>query len=920
VVITGIKASLQKSLDVKQKAIGVVDAISAEDIGQFPDANLAEAIQRIPGVTVARGAASVGGVPVTTGDATQITVRGFGPTFNETLFDGRQIASPSGTQVQGAPGLDRGFDFSSVGSNFVSEVDVLKTPDATLSSGAIGASVNIKFPKPFDSPGLKLAATGSASDSINDGQVTPTGGLLFSNTFADNTFGILAFADYSEHETKTNHINSQGWEGFLLAPSQLLDAPAGASKVGSLPSWYIQDYGIYREYTNDERKDGRLVLQWHPSDDLMITLDDTIALDTIRETQYGYSVWFNSGSLTDVVRGSDGTLTSFVQPNTPTDFQGQVNGSVTKINTAGLNVAYNINSAFKLALDVDQSKAWLNPGGQLSDFDADVGYGPQSSAGRNGTNLGIAGVGTNSLPYPTAYGPGGNASLFLDPNIIGSHVFPMQSFQNTDRINQFKVEGTWADGDTNLKFGLQYTDDKRDIATYDTFTNNDWQAYAGYGSASNNPHGVPLPPSFLTGSFSTANFIPGFANSGSLPPYILAISPYTILNYLNSLNGVGANYGAAPGFTGKYQLALNPQESQNLTETTYSPYINLTQSTHLGSMILRSAFGVRYEITSSTSGGLATLPVSLQTSTADQTLLTPVYGPLTPVSTNNSYKYLLPSLDLNLGVTDDVKVRFDASRTLTRPPLNDINPALNVTATQRVNALTAIGGNPNLLPFLSDNLDLGVEWYYSKNDYAAVDVFLKEVTDFIVQTTSRQTINGVIDPTTNALAQFSVSTYTNGPAAEVRGVELALQHMFWDSGFGMQANATFVSTDRPYDPFNLTVSEFALPGLANSFNFVAFYEKYGFHARVAVNHRGEYLDSFNQHQITGIYGSEPVFVAATTQVDFSTSYDLNRHLSIFFEGLNLNDAIYETHGRFSEQVLDVLDYGPRLTLGFRAKL
>src|SRR5579871_1545061 len=121
IVVTGIRASLQKSLDVKRDSDGIVDAISAEDIGKFPDANLATAMERIPGVTVSRASVLLGGVGgASTGDASQITVRGFGPQFNETLFDGRQVPTSLG---------NRGFDFGSVGSDFVGQIDVLKTPD-----------------------------------------------------------------------------------------------------------------------------------------------------------------------------------------------------------------------------------------------------------------------------------------------------------------------------------------------------------------------------------------------------------------------------------------------------------------------------------------------------------------------------------------------------------------------------------------------------------------------------------------------------------------------------------------------------------------------------------------------------------------------------------------------------------------------
>src|SRR5580658_3019373 len=216
IVVTGLRASLQKSLDIKKDSDGIVDAISAEDIGKFPDANLATAMERIPGVTVSRQAVSLTGTGGTSsgGGSTQITVRGFGPQFNETLFDGRQVPTAIGN-------TSRGFDFGSIGSEFVSQVDVLKTPDATLSSGAIGATIDIKYPKPFDHPGLQLAGSASTKYSPEESKATPNGGILFSDTFADDTFGILGDVAYSETKTRGNHVNIQGWEGSQIAPSQL---------------------------------------------------------------------------------------------------------------------------------------------------------------------------------------------------------------------------------------------------------------------------------------------------------------------------------------------------------------------------------------------------------------------------------------------------------------------------------------------------------------------------------------------------------------------------------------------------------------------------------------------------------------------------------------------------------------------------
>jgi TonB-dependent receptor len=243
-----------------------------------------------------------------------------------------------------------------------------------------------------------------------------------------------------------------------------------------------------------------------------------------------------------------------------------------------------------------------------------------------------------------------------------------------------------------------------------------------------------------------------------------------------------------------------------------------------------------------------------------------------------------------------------------------------VSSTQRVGALTANGGNTELQPYLVDNLDLGAEWYYKRNSYVALGAFVKEVQNFIIQNTTTENINGVIDPTTGKLGNFAVTRWVNGPAAEVRGLELAIQHMFGETGFGAQLNATKVETNKPYNANDTSTSGFAVTGLADSANLVAFYEKYGFEARVALNWRDEYLDHFGQQQNGGRFGTEPTFVNASTTVDFSTSYQLSSSIDVYFEALNLTDETYSTHGRFKEQVLDVVDFGRRYTLGFHVRL
>jgi TonB-dependent receptor len=944
IVVTGYRASLQQSLDIKRNSDGIVDAISAEDIGKFPDANLATAMERIPGVTISRQAVSLTGTGGTSsgGGSTQITVRGFGPQFNQTLFDGREVPVAIGN-------TGRGFDFGSVGSDFVGQVDVLKTPDASLSSGAIGATVNIKYPKPFDHPGMQLAGSVSGDESTGENKVKPNAGILFSDTFADDRLGILIDGAYADSVVRGNHINVQGWEGGNpatgsgLAACQLPGAapcayppaatpPAGhaasAAATPSIKDWFIQDYGIYQEHTEDKRVGGRFVLQARPVDGLELTLDDNYSKETLVQNQYGFSAWFNGNGIMNVTQAPDGTVTNFEQPGTPTDFQAQINQSVITTNMVGFNVKWNASAHTDYMFDASQGVAKLNPGAQAG-LDADVGYGN----GPNGTALGIVVPGgSNALPYPTGYGPGGVAANFINPAYIGSHVLVESYNQNTDTVDQFKLEGVWHDDQLKFKYGVQATHDNEALRAF-TDLPYTWQMYAGYGPPPVGSGGVaPIPANLISNSFGTgSNFIHGWSNGNLLPPAIIAANGYSILNYLQGLHGAGQNVGTPKnpvctnlaGYVpcnGMYIMYQNLGGSQDITENTISPYFNMSTTTNVENMPLKINIGARYESTHVISAGVSTLPSGqLSILATDHT----AYGfnstPPVPVSTESNYRYLLPNIDLSLGVTDTVKVRVDASRTLTRAPLSDLTPDLNVPSGQRVGALTATGGNPTLLPYLSDNLDFGAEWYYAPNSYVSADAFVKEVTNFVVGGTISQPINGVTLPG-GSPAIFSVTSQVNGPSAEVRGIELAWQYTIGDTGFGFSSNATFVSTNKPYDPSNLTVSNFAVPGLANSYNFIPFFDKYGFQARLAINHQNAHLQNYGQTQNNSQFGIEPTFVNAATYVDFSTSYDINRHFSVYFEGMNLTDQAYSTHGRYKEQILDVVDTGRLFTLGVRAKL
>ena len=907
IVVNGLRGSLQRNLDIKRSSVGVVDAISAEDIGKFPDSNVAASLQRLPGVSIQRNGDR--------GEPTGVSVRGFGGDFVATLYDGRRVSSGTG---------GRAIDFSTVGSDFVGELDVLKTPDDALNASAIGATVNIKFPKPMDHPGLRVALSGSGSLQDHAGKVVPAGGALISDTFADDTLGILIDGIYTRHDTQTNRVDTNGFEGTHFAPCQLTAACADGQNTAAtqtIVGWYPQDYTVARDYTKDERIDGRIALQWHPSDNLLFTVDDNFSRQDIHQTIAGFGVWFNSGSLQNITQDKNGTLLNFTQAGSPIDFIANDNHQRLQTNQLGGNIKWDVSEHFHVDADVAWDRSVQNPGNIVGSRGGDIGYG--NTLGVT-TGVQVIGKSRNSIPVLTSYGPNGDEARFADPSIIGTHVLTDASQRNRDDIKQARLTGAWEDGDLKIRFGAQYIHDRFNLRNDNTFYNDFWQSYSGYGPASGRTTGVPIPAGFITGAFSTKGFIPGF--KGSLPPNIPIFSATAQENLQQgfgnpyAMNIPGFNYkdpNSGDGllaYRGLQTLVTDPGSVQNITESTWAGFLTISETVDLAGMPFHINLGAREEVTHTTSAGFSSFPISLTVPSSDPTSFVFTPGSPTPVSTKNSYAYFLPSIDLSLDVTSKLKFRFDASRTLTRPTLNRLTPTLS-NITGRVNALVATGGNPTLQPFLSDNFDLAAEWYYQSNSYFSLDLFAKHVTNFIVASSDREGINNLIDPTTGQPAVFTVSRYVNGPDATVKGLEVALQHVFGNSGFGFQANGTFVDTNKPYDPYNLSQSGFAVTGLANSANFVGFYDKHGFQARAAVNWRDSYLLQFGQVQNNSAFGTEPTIVDSQIQVDFSTSYDVNKHINIFFEALNLNNAVQSTHGRFDNQLLQVFRYGRRFTLG-----
>lgn len=291
---------------------------------------------------------------------------------------------------------------------------------------------------------------------------------------------------------------------------------------------------------------------------------------------------------------------------------------------------------------------------------------------------------------------------------------------------------------------------------------------------------------------------------------------------------------------------------------------------------LRGNVGVRHVQTEMTSSAFA-----CNTGQADCIKgLTPdqFASAYSPIAFNNKYDNTLPNLNLVYDASDDVVLRFSAAKTMARPGYSDVSSYLWLAD----QTLTGGGGNPDLKPYRSTNLDFSAEWYFSPDAILAGSVFYRDVADYILQATRAETHWNLNQ---NREDTYQVSRPQNAGDAKIKGYSLAWQQNF-GLGFGMIANYTYSDGEatggRPL-PFNSK----------NQYNISPFFENEKWNARVTYNWRDKYF--------TRVVTGHDVWTMDYTSLDASIAYKVNDHLSVGLEGMNLLDEKY--HSYFGDERL-----------------
>ncbi|WP_370244890.1 TonB-dependent receptor [Alteromonas abrolhosensis] len=926
--VSGIRSSVAKSMDVKRSSAGVVDAISAEDIGDFPDTNLAESLQRITGVSIDRSG----------GEGQLITVRGFGPQFNTVLVNGRQMASENDS---------RAFSFDTIASELVSSLDVHKTSTATMQSGGVGSTININTARPFALNGFKMAGSVKGVYDENSEETTPQFSGLISNTFNDDTFGVLLAVSHQERETRLNQAQMDGWLENVGVPNPVTQS--GDAWTGNVFSPRNYDHKVtFEERT---RTNANLVFQYAPNDKLVVTADALYSDFDVESEATSYGHWFTAPNIQGV--GDDGSLFDengnrrsptvdangtivdlYQEVGLATDMHAKTFDRLTDTYAVGLNFDYQYSENLNLSFDLSHSEAEreANNGGgdQLSligyanrvRFQVDDNILPVASmfaspnaniySGQQELNGAIV-TGPDGFPiYNPALTPDG-VSNHLDEANSRAHVMLRRGWAVEDEVSQLRFDGEYVtdgSGLTEIRFGAQYSTETKSLTRWDNEGVGIHCTYCGYPDLPEIPAGSQYV--FDAGS----DFLSDVSGSGRMPTSWLAHdgeANFAFLeSYYQSVNGESISFDA-----------VRRNNSFEVEEDIISTYMEFDFEGEVADMFLSATAGVRYEMTDVTVNGTQA-PITGLT-ILDQTEMLAGFGDAQSIATESDYDVLLPNFSVRLEITDDLIARFAASSTITRPTLNSMSPVTVITTTRQGGDLTSTSGNPALEPFKSDNLDLSLEYYYDEASYASIGYFRKLVSNFIVNSQEDKTFeladgSLLTDPSTGTnasapdagddVAVFTNTLPNNGEDATVDGFEIALQHTF-DNGFGVLANGTIVDSDAELDPFDIN-QVFALTGLSDSYNLVAFYETDDYQIRLAYNWRDAFVQSLTQGQ-----GDGPTIVESYQQLDISGSYSVTDNVEIFFEGINLTEEFVHKRGRFSNHLLLVEDSGRRWAFGVR---
>jgi iron complex outermembrane receptor protein len=850
IIVTGFRRSIEASIRAKRSSSVIVDVLTAEDIGKFPDKNVAEALQRIPGVVINREF----------GEGERVSVRGTDTNLTKTLLNGHGVATADWF-ILDQLSATRAFNYLTLPSEIVGELEVYKSPQADVEEGGVGATINVHTRNPLDLAPFTVSASAQAVYSERANKWDPQGSGLVSWKNANGTLGILVAGVYEKRHIRRDGVETLGY--FSQA------GVAGGAQIPSL-------IGSALFQQERERYGGNVGIQIRPSSALEVNITGLYSRFNANNFNENFLAWGSNAI------GGGGTLTNAtIEDNTA------VAGTITSSGggTTGRAAVYDAidRLAFSEVWSGDFDTIWHPSDASTLHFKAGYTEAHGDTTAQPFVEFGAPGSFTYDLrgrtPQVTFSG--------IDPTVPNDMIFDFASLHKITSTDKEKYayldyEHELALGPINaIKVGAKFTDhDRKNVFLATT--------YGGFFLPlfNNGCNGGTCTPADFADGLTPSDFLDNIALSGTLTSYWQVDR-----NHLEQiLFGLPADVRAR---------ILNPPENYSVNEKTYGGYAMLK----FGGPSWKGNLGVRVIRTDQDSRGNVV-------GTGGPGSISNAFGNFTPVQIKRSYTDVLPSANLSFDLTPQVVLRFAAARTMARPDYTDIVPRVSLNP----GALSGSGGDPNVNPFRANQFDVSLEWYPDRETLVAGALYYKDIQSYIVNRTDQEVFP--IETTTPNLARctpaggpnpnlwnclFDINRRSNGPGGTNKGFELQVQRPIW-GGFGVIGNYTYSDAkSESGDP---------IPGNSkHAFNVTGYYERGPISARLSYTYRSKFFIDIDR--------ASPLNQKTTASVDASASYKLTDNFWLTADAINLTNVKIVQYSGTTARPRAIYDNGRQFYVGAR---
>jgi iron complex outermembrane receptor protein len=823
-VVNGYASSLATSLQTKRQSEDNVEVISAEDVGLFPDTNLAESLSHLPGVSV----------DYLFGEGERVSIEGTDPNLNRVLLNGEPVSSADWYVLDNQ---SRQFNYLLLSPDVINQAQVFKTWEPKLLEGSLGATVDVTTRNPLEMPSLVF--TGNITDGYNDRSKKSEGSetAMFSWHNDAKTFGVMVGG-----EDLRDYVRRDGVES--LAEPTNTSLGVGAPLPGQPPGpWVTAEVVNSAEFLQlRHHQGGNFAIDFKPTDRLTVELTGMYVKQTMDNVNFSYYIypgdnWSGLPNLTNATV-TNGVLNSYTVNSAPLVIDAFNRAAQIVTQVYDLKAKYHGDD-----FDVETNAGFTRAtGGTQHQFFGEyfVFANANVNVSKNSSSFAVTGV-PGPDPSATSLNSGADFSAAGEPsfdygNIASNPEVDDERWVKVDLIVPLK--GALK----NLQAGMRFSDHKAG-------ENGNVVSVPGADE-------VVTPLSALGVSAAPSNYLSG------LPDITSSMSQHVLTN---SYGSVASFIGNLPEGNGQTLLQyFNSQPPADTAVFTATPTFTIDERINAG--YFESSFG-----DGPLNGNFGARFVETTTTSASYNLSTP-----TPTlqSTQNSYTNFLPAINLNYDIAQDQILRFGLSEVIARP---DTSQEANYVELYD-STLGGVGGNASLKPYESTNIDFAYENYFAKNSYFAVDLFYKDISNYILNAANPEQWTDY-SLTGHPTETYEITRPTNGGAATSEGATVSYQQQFV-YGFGLTANYTLMHTSSSGGPLPFSSK--------NQINISPFYENKWGSIRFTYAWRDDYLSSsFN--------GQSAIWTAPYGRYDASAQINVTKNFSIILAATNLTDETYHQY-------------------------